>query len=120
MAVEDRPSQALYGNADGHWLFVGGPYDTIPPPTITVGLVPGRTTTLTYLGTVSEVMTRLALRLKEKLGPEAPVQQLIANALGVHQQSVSLYINGHNSRLNGSQLRQLVLMHFNENEPQVT
>jgi hypothetical protein len=83
--------RCLYGNREGLWMIVAAPLDTVSPPTITVAIPRQGTRTLTSLGELSDVVTKLHNRFATG---RAPVQAALAGVLGVTQQAVSRYMTG--------------------------
>lgn len=94
MADEERVEvhRSLYGSPDGLWAILDAPLNTISPPSIVVGVVPGRLVELTDLGDPTDVIRRVYERLK--VHPRAGAQEAIARLLGVKQQTVSRHIAG--------------------------
>ena len=84
MRTDDNTYQALYGNETGHFAWLTAEVGTTPPP---------RIDDLVYLGSPIDVVTQV---VRDRMGAGRPrVQHEVAAALGVSQQTVSRYINGH-------------------------
>lgn len=103
--------ESLYGAADGAWALLDGPVWVVGPPHI------GK---LTHLGTVSDVVTHLRTLLSEQQRPKdqrgrrrgPATQNLIAEFVGVTQQTVSRAARGYTVRWADANYTALVRLYF--------
>jgi hypothetical protein len=112
-------SRYVYGNAAGVWMLVESAVGTISPLSINVG-VDRNVTTLMCLGADYDVVTMVYNEIYERRRLEGPrakgarrpgnlrAQEILAQILGVKQQSVSTYIRGGRPQLSPDGWRNLV------------
>lgn len=120
---DEEIHHTLYGDPAGHYVTLFSPNGLIPPPTIVVHIPLDQSYTLTCLGNAGERLVGLYYDLTRRddlprggPNPQSKIQQVIADMLGVGQQSVSRYVREETEpKLSISGYSALVRICFNPN-----